>query len=143
MNKHLFSSKNQSPLSNFHPCTLHLWNLTFESSEQAYQYFKCHFHGCWGKVDRILVARSAKDCYFIGKACKTSLKWKAEKVQVMLHILKHKYFQCDLFRQELGKFHEYILVEDTANHFWGKGSDGHGLNTLGVLLHRVWLECSE
>lgn len=143
MNQHLFSSKTNSPLSNFHPCLIRLWNLTFSSSEQAYQFFKCHFHGCWGRVNKILNARTAKECYFIGRSCKTSKEWKSEKVHVMLHILKHKFFQCELFRNELDKLQDHILIEDTKNYFWGRGSDGYGLNTLGVLLHRVRLECSE
>ena len=115
-----------------------MWNLTFSSTEQAYQYFKCLFHGEEDKISKILLAKKAVDCYYIGKSCKTSQLWKEEKVHVMLHLLKHKFYQCEHFKVELSKFSDCILIEDTKNYFWGRGQDGKGLNTLGVLLHEVW-----
>ena len=141
MQKHLFSSQTNSPLSNFYRTDLKVWGREFHCSEQAYQFFKCHFHEDWFRVHKILHAKNARQCYFIGKKCVTSKLWKEEKPHVMLHLLKHKFFQCPEFRAELRKYQHCILVENTKNHFWGRGINDCGLNTLGVLLHRVWLEC--
>ena len=141
MKKHYFSSRTGSSLSNFYMCEIDLWNWQFQSSEQAYQFFKCVFHNEKAKADRIKRTVSPLACYRIGKAVRTSVLWKNEKVHVMLHILKCKFHQCMTFRQELKAFRSWIFVEDTANRFWGRGKNGKGLNTLGALMHRVLLEC--
>ena len=60
----------------------------------------------------------------------------------MLHILKHKYWQCVEFRKELHDNSDCIFIEDTGNKFWGRQGDT-GANTLGVLLHRTLLECED
>lgn len=140
-NKHFFSSYDNSPLSNFYKADIRIWNSVFHSSEQVYQYFKCIFHGCWRKANEIRKTRSVKACYRIGKSCRTSKLWQQEKVAVMLHILKHKYYQCREFKAELEKFDGFVLIENTNNEFWGRGKYGKGLNTLGALLIRVKLEC--
>lgn len=141
MQRHLFSSRTSSPLSNFHSTKIEIWGMSFHCSEQAYQFFKCQFNREAVRGQLILHAKTAKQCYFIGKECSTSKLWDEEKPHVMLHILKKKFFQCPEFRVELEKFKDYILVEDTSNHFWGRGVNDQGLNTLGVLLHKVWFEC--
>ena len=128
-------------MSNFYKTDIRIWDRIFHSSEQAYQYFKCRFNGCWRKADLIIKAKSVKECYRIGKSCQTSNLWKQEKVLVMLHILKHKYHQCHAFRAELNRFDGWVLIEDTKNYFWGRGNKGQGLNTLGALLIRVKVEC--
>ena len=135
--RYLFSSSTKSTLSNFHKCsvTLRIWGKEFDSSEQAYQYFKALFHDKQDLVDKILTEKTSIGCYRLGKRVKTSKLWQAEKVQVMLHILKHKLYQCKEFQAELLGNKDKVFCEATVNHFWGLGKQGTGLNTLGVLLH--------
>ena len=113
--------------------------VKFDSSEQCYQYFKALFHNRHQLCLQILTQRSALKCYKLGKRIVASLLWHEEKIHVMLHILKHKLYQCAEFRCELLQNQSKVFTENTKNKFWGIGSNGKGLNTLGVLLHQVVL----
>ena len=137
--RYLFSSATGSSLSNFHLCSqkLRIWNLAFDSSEQAYQYFKALFHSRLDLTERILNEKSSIGCYRLGKRIQTSKLWQREKSHVMFHILKHKVYQCSEFRAELLANQSKVFCENTLNHFWGLGRNGRGLNTLGVLLHML------
>ena len=142
-----FASATGSTLSNFHLCSkkLKIWGLEFSSSEQGYQYFKALFHHRLDIATQILNESSSLRCYRLGKRVKTSKLWRAEKVLVMQHILRHKLYQCQEFRAELLCNKDKVFVESTNNRFWGRNEQGKGLNTLGVLLHSLvgyWeLEC--
>lgn len=137
--RYLFSSASRSTLSNFYQGSrrLCIWNKSFASSEQAYQHFKAVFHGHWEIAVEILREGTSVGCYRLGKGIKTSTLWQKEKVRVMLHILKHKVYQCAEFREELLQNRNKVFCEDTKNQFWGLGKGGKGLNTLGVLLHML------
>ena len=137
--QYLFSSATKSSLSNFHICSkkLKIWGKSFDSSEQAYQYFKGIFHDKQNLVERILAEKSSVGCYKLGKRVRTSKLWRGEKVHVMLHILKHKLYQCEEFRAELLGNKDKVFCENTVNHFWGLGKNQEGANTLGVLLHML------
>ena len=49
----------------------------------------------------------------------------------MLAMLEIKHCQCDDYRR-LIDLHS-TFVEDTSDAFWGRGRDGRGLNSLGLL----------
>ena len=140
MERYYFSSGKKSTLSNFHCCTLRIWGKTFSSSEQAYQYFKALFHGKKFKVRAILRENNPSRIYAIGHAIGVNALWKEERVYVMLHILRHKLYQCAAFREELMKSDGKVLTEYTSDSFWAFGVDGKGSNTLGVLLHVIKME---
>lgn len=139
--RYMFNSACNSALSNFHTVQgkLTVWGIKFDSSEQCYQYFKALFHGKQQLCTKILKQHSALKCYKLGKSIVTSQLWRQEKVDVMFHILMHKLYQCTEFRQELLQNQCKVFTENTKNRFWGIGHSGEGLNTLGVLLHKVVL----
>jgi predicted NAD-dependent protein-ADP-ribosyltransferase YbiA (DUF1768 family) len=58
----------------------------------------------------------------------------------MLYILRHKWWQCRVFREQLKELDVCVFIEDTSNFFWGRGHGNEGLNTLGVLLHMIQAE---
>jgi ribA/ribD-fused uncharacterized protein len=115
--------------------------MKFISSEQAYQYFKALFHARWKLIPQILSCTTSLGCYRLGKSVVTTARWNKEKVEVMLHILRHKIYQCPDFREELLHYDKcvHVFVENTPDTFWGIGN-GKGLNTLGALLHYVLTE---
>ena len=111
--------------------------MTFSSSEQAYQYFKALFHSKYYKCTGILKTHNPSRIYAIGHSIVTSKVWEGERVKVMLHILRHKLYQCESFRAELlAAADTAVFTEATRDKFWAIGN-GSGLNTLGVLLH-IW-----
>ena len=139
MERYYFCSGRRSTLSNFYKCRVKIWNLSFSSSEQAYQYFKALFHDKPRLISRILATDNPHRIYRYGHSIPTCEMWKSERVEVMLHILRHKLYQCPEFRSELLSTGDLVLTEQTSDSFWAIGN-GFGWNTLGVLLHCVKLE---
>lgn len=137
MNRHLFNYASGSPLSNFYNCELLIWGKTFSSSEQGYQYFKAVFHELMVLAEQIRATHDPKKVYRLGKAIVTSKAWEAQKVGLMLHILRHKWWQSGQFRAHVELYKDCVFTEDTRNAFWGIGRNGDGINTLGVLLHVI------
>jgi hypothetical protein len=141
MDPYKFSSRTNSTLSNFFWFQFVIWNIEFHSLEQAYQYFKAIAHHKLDKASRILKADRVFQVYLLGKSIRTGAWWKNEKSLVMEHLLREKFKQCKVFREELLSTGDAILMEDTPNKFWGCGRHGSvGLNTLGVLLMSVRCE---
>lgn len=140
MERYRFSSGKKSALSNFYLCPIKIWGKCFSSSEQAYQYFKALFHSEFDTIRDILSTCNPHEIYAIGHAIPVTRLWKKERVHVMLHILRHKLYQCEIFREELLRSGDKILTEQTRDMFWAVGVSGNGQNTLGVLLHVVKME---
>ena len=134
---HNFCFKSGSTLSNFFACTIVVWSVHFTSAEQAYQWYKATDHGYFNLAYDILCESNPYSILRKGKQVKTGKNWKNKKVSVMKHILCEKFDSCAPFRQELNKYKDYVLVEDTNNEFWGRGVSGAGRNLLGVLLTEV------
>lgn len=134
---HKFNFKSGSALSNFSPCSIVVWDQTFSSSEQAYQWYKATDHQFFDIANAILCESNPCKIYKLGKKVKCCVSWQSKKVAVMKHILCVKFDYCQSFREELSTFKDFVLVEDTPNSFWGQGVNGSGKNTLGVLLTEV------
>ena len=123
-----------SPLSNFYEFPLRIWNMNFPSSEHAYQYKKCISTGNNTAATSVLRAPAPVDAKHIGDKVVTDDKWEDLQQGSMYEILKTKSRQCPQFRESLLQSHDRQLIENTPNRFWGRGSDGQGLNMLGKLL---------
>ena len=93
-------------------------------------------HGLSKRAARIL---TLSDPYRIKAegSFNTSDDWEAGKAKLMLKLLLLKVENCPQFRQDLLQSFPKVLVENTANEFWGRGAQGTGLNTLGCLLVHV------
>ena len=109
------------------------WGHTYYSVEQAYQWRKATLHGLRKRADRIL---SLSDPYRIKTegSFNTSPEWEADKARLMLELLGCKLERCAQFKQDLKLSFPKLLIENTANEYWGRGADGQGNNTLGCLL---------
>ena len=124
----------RSPLSNFFPCSLTIQNVTFKSSEHAYQYRKCLQSGDNNKAANVLKADTALDSKRIGDSIPKNPQWEDSMQGAMYEILKVKSRQCPQFYTALMNSNNRPLVEDTPNAYWGRGPEGKGLNMLGRLL---------
>ncbi len=124
-------------LSNFFPCTLHVYGDKFKSSEAAYQYAFAAEHDNWDLAEQIKTAKNAAEAKELSKQIplgQISSQWNDKKVDIMREILEEKFNQCQQFRQRLKETGKRPLVENTTSKFWARGHDGNGQNKLGVLL---------
>ena len=132
----------RSPLSNFFPFPMNIWNLSFKSSEHAYQYRKCiHMNNNTAAAD-VLKAEIASQAKWIGDSIGVSQSWKDIQTTTMMEILRVKSRQCPQFVRALVNSNSRPLIEDTPNEFWGRGPNGRGQNTLGKLLTTLRTELS-
>ena len=70
---------------------------------------------------------------FKGQQIVTTVKWKQIKWKFMLQILREKLKVSPEYMDFLLSSRHDVLVENTTNEYWGKGSEGRGRNMLGVL----------
>ena len=128
----------RSPFSNLYRIEdgIDIWGHTFYSVEQAYQWRKAVLHNLHRRAERIL---TLTDPYRIKQegSFKTNDNWEARKSSLMLDLLFLKLESCPQFICALRESFPKLLVEDTANEYWGRGPDNRGLNTLGCLLMHV------
>ena len=124
-------------MSNFYPSTLHLWNMSFRSAEHAYQYFKASLMGDMEAASEIMNTYSPFMVKNIGGRVTLDDSWDKRRENVMMYILEAKIQQCDEFSTELISTEGRVLIEDTANEYWGRGKYGQGQNVLGKLLMRI------
>lgn len=120
--------------SNFsgHPFTLD--SLRWPTSEHFFQANK--FVGT-AHFERVRQARSPLIAARLGRSRKAPLRgdWERVKLDVMRRALSAKFRQHPALARLLCSTGEETLVEQTTvDRFWGCGSDGKGLNHLGVLL---------
>ena len=80
--------------------------------------FKAWFHWKFAIAEEIGCTVDPVKIYRLGKSIVTVRAWQREKVDIMLHILRHKWWQCEQFKRELVAFDQCILTENTKNHFW-------------------------
>ena len=123
-----------SPLSNFYPAPIAIWNMNFASSEHAYQYRKCVALGKKEAAANVLRCTKPVQAKKIGDDLSTDDKWEDMKQGAMYEILKVKARQCPNFFGALRKSGNCPLIENTPNIYWGRGHNGEGLNMLGRLL---------
>lgn len=135
-------------LSNFSAFNLVWRNLTFSTSEAAYQYEKFCFidsngESSWREqnliAEQILKAPSAHEAFKIAERNKALRRrdWDAVKFDVMRQILRAKVAQHDYVRRQLLATGDRELVEDSwRDDVWGWGPDRQGQNMLG----RIWME---
>ena len=124
-----------SPLSNMFMFPFRWSSQLFPSLEHAYQYEKALHHAQGDAADAVA---SAGDSFpakwtadrFLPRGT-ISDSWTEGRTRVMLAMLEIKHCQCEDYRR-LIDLHS-TFVEDTSDAFWGRGRDGRGLNSLGLL----------
>ena len=131
-------------LSNFFPCTLHMFSKRFASAEHAYQYQKAIFHRRNDIALRVLRTQSPYKAKDLMKSLPQTKSWHDQKADFMKTILHEKSKQCPVFRKALVNTGMKKLIHNTeTDSFWGCGEDFNGLNTLGCLLEDLRLALLE
>ena len=137
-------------LSNFHMCIIKLWNETFCSSEQAYQWRFMKYIGMDELADGILAAQTPAEAKSIASRVPSHLHhdWHTLKLNVMKIVLHAKAVNYEPFRTTLLESVGRRLVESTKDVFWACGLSPHdtattipeyypGYNKLGAILEQV------
>ena len=123
-----------NPLSNLYMFPLSLWNMSFGSTEQAYQYRKALEMSQHQTAHEIRTAKTSFDAMDIGRRVKTDERWKNMKVSIMYQLLQEKAAQCQIFRESLSSTSGRTIIENTYHDFWAQGKSRNGLNMLGRLM---------
>jgi ribA/ribD-fused uncharacterized protein len=110
----------------------------FETSEQAYHYFK--FPGV-ANITRmnIMRARSAHDAFKIAQTNRAKRRpdWDEIKDDIMRQILRAKVQQHEYVARKLLATGDRMLIENSwRDDYWGWGPRRDGMNRLGIL----WME---
>lgn len=120
-------------LSNFWPCDIVVGDLTFGSTEAAYQAAKCAKKDLAKHFQHL----SPGDAKRMGRGVTLRSDWEAVKLQVMEDLLRQK-FSTPQMRGKLLATGDAELIE--GNHwndtFWGV-CRGKGENNLGKLLMKI------
>jgi len=117
-------------LSNFYPCTIEWQELTYRSSEAAYQASKFLDK----KVKEKFTTLNARKARTLGQSIKKRDDWESEKLNVMYRVLRTKFTKEPMRSMLLDTGGAYL--EETNywyDKFWGV-YNGEGLNHLGRLL---------
>lgn len=120
-------------LSNFYPCEVRYNDMTYQSSEAAYQAAKFPSHP--DSIQREFCKANASAAKHLSRIYGPRRPdWDVIKNGVMLEVLRAK-FRNPKLRQMLLDTNDDLLEEanDWGDRYWGTVS-GQGLNTLGVML---------
>ncbi|XP_055997841.1 riboflavin biosynthesis protein VVA0006-like [Ostrea edulis] len=142
----------ENPLSNFFPCSLHVFGVHHQSSEHAFQYVKAIRNGDIQKAQAIQDVNSALEAKKLGKEIHSSDEFLSKREEVMEEILKAKYNQVEEYHAVLKKSTpSTIYAEAVYDDFWGTGlnrigtdhtdhNKWPGKNIMGKLTHKIACE---
>ena len=92
-------------------------------------------------AEQILRDQNARKAYEVGKKIKKSDSWDGKQKQVMKDLIKQKIKSCKEFKIELRLSQDKLIIEDTANPNWGRGTrDNPGKNWMGEILMQARME---
>jgi ribA/ribD-fused uncharacterized protein len=123
-------------LSNFHPCSVRIGELTFPSSEHAYMAFKTLDPEVRKHIATLATPSEAKR---FGRTLKLRPNWEALRIKAMRKVVVAKYTQNpDLANLLLATSPKYLEeTNDWGDEFWGttvkEGRGTAGRNWLGVI----------
>ena len=118
-------------LSNMYPCKIHVFGLTFENAEAAFQSQKDISRA---HEFQTLTGSAAKR---LGRHVNMRHDWNAIRNDIMYEVIKAKFTNTDLTPFLLDTGDTYIAEDNTwGDTYWGI-CNGKGANTLGKILMRV------
>lgn len=127
-------------LSNFYECRVKIGNLTFGSTEAAFQGSKYKAALIDQKEQfeflKAMIDATPSQSKKLGKNIKIDLdKWESIKVRCMREVVKAKFDQHDDLRLKLIETGASLLVEGNTwgDVYWGR-CNGRGMNILGSIL---------
>lgn len=126
-------------LSNFYISEFFWRDLTWHTSENAYQAAKSNDPEVWKRfADPTLTAGQAKK---LGRTIEMRPDWDEVKDSIMKEILRHKFYQSLMLRSKLISTYGKKLEEGNSwgDTYWGISPEksGTGQNKLGILLMEV------
>jgi len=125
----------QDPLSNFFLCNFIFRGRNFRSLEHAYQWEKALFFGFGGIARKIENARTAAQAKLIAREIPYSGNWHKVSVSLMRELLRLKWEQVLVFREELKGCTNKTITHPVSDTFWGTGTEKRkGKNVFGELL---------
>lgn len=125
-----------NPLSNFFPCTIHVFGIHHRSAEHAFQYVKAIRCGDLSKATAIQAAETALDAKMISKTIQINDEFIDKQEKLMEEIVNAKYDQVEAFREILDKQEQSTLfAESVYDDFWGTGLNKAGTEHTD---HRKW-----
>lgn len=137
----------KSFLSNFFPITFTIEGQSFNSGEQAFQFFKARTCKKDEKADKILSTSNPRDIKETGESFPSTAVWEANKEAFMRSITYHRFNQNEDIKRKLLATNDLTLYECTRNRWWGCGfrldspewdnTTPPGLNKLGEILMEV------
>lgn len=123
-------------LSNFYEAPVCYGDLQFGSNEAAFQAQKCRTE----EEKRLFTTLRPSDAKRLGRRVDLRPDWEEVKVGIMEEIVRAKFTQNELLRQQLLATGDAILEEGNTwnDTFWGVHlSNGQGENHLGRILMKV------
>lgn len=127
-------------LSNFYPCRITFYGLTFTSVEAAFQAAKC----ADPQQRRMFCDLSAADAKRLGRSVALRQDWEQRKPTIMYNLLVHKFYENPELLGKLLATGPALLVESNTWHdnLWGnctckRCSHIEGKNMLGRLLMEI------
>ena len=127
-------------LSNFYPCRITFYGLTFTSVEAAFQAAKC----ADPQQRKSFCDLSAADAKRLGRSVALRQDWEQRKLTIMHNLLVHKFYENPELLDKLLATGTAPLVESNTWHdnFWGnctcsRCSRIDGRSTLGRLLMEI------
>ena len=140
-------------LSNFHPCKLKYKDITFDSSEQLFQYKRWEFHASseHNKEDEITLklimnSRHAGEAKRVAdQRIKDSETWTSNAaLETMTEILDIKASQSEDFSEALLQTGNTYLLHTVPDTYWGEGTQRKkGDNMYGILLMKLRTKLKE
>ena len=131
--------------SNFFKCPIVVGDMKFPSSEHYYQWRACTEALRGDLEEQVYKAETPRLAKIIAGQVKQDPKWHQSKYDVMRDVLRAKLRCSQLFRDELIKSGDKLLVEARLDDYWGSGltmsitattnpKNYPGSNKLGQLL---------
>ncbi len=145
MTKNLFSfwdhREENGWLTNFWPSEVVIDGITWPTSEHYYQAMKHKGSDLEYKIRNQTSARKAKN---LARAHPYPVRWTLEdKVYFMRKAIRAKFDQHPTLQKQLLDTGTAVLQEASPKDaLWGEGSDGEGVNLMGLLLMELRAELS-
>jgi hypothetical protein len=142
-----FFFKQDSPLSNHHPCTFEIWNKKFNCSEQAYFAKKAEIYKDEKLQGRIMAAKNPGTQKSLGSRLKGNKDWEKMQVAVMKEVCFAKFSQNEHLKKFLVNTQGYLAEDNPFDGFWGiklnrnsprsSNRANFKLNNMGVILMSI------
>ena len=122
-------------LSNFSRIPVLLENISYPTSEHAYQAYKTQNLSERKKIAKLDSPAKAKK---YGKKLKLRENWDSIKLEIMEHIVRQKFLQNPIHLEKLRETDDAELIEGNTwkDAYWGVYK-GKGQNNLGKILMKI------